>query len=629
MTSILGRIATQGMVVLMALLLAACGGDEAPGAQQQQTSAPPASAAPEAGSPAAPAGAAVVAGTVTGFSSTVAVDGVDYSAAAGAGVVLDVDPRAATAATMADVKLGQQVEVELDAAGQATKVFVRATVIGPVEAVDVNGGSFKVLGQTIKVVTSGDARTVFDGIGGLVELKIGDWTEVHGTLDAERNIVATRVEVRPAAGVIKVKVAGLVKTLNAAAKTFKLGELTVNFSAATVMPEGATIDNDVFVVVYSEQLPAAGTLAAKAIRVVKMPTLEGRRFHVGGLVTDAAADGKKFKVNGLAIDATDAELKGGPAPSFANVKDLALVRVEGTLTATPTVVLKATRVWLIPASEQRRVILAGQVTDFTAPAASFKLRGVPVNAKDAKFVDGKADDLKTGAFVLIKGRIDGAVVRAEEVRFDAPPRGMEFRLFGVVSEFKAADGSFKLLGVAMKLAPTATFEGGTKADFSDGDVVEVKGSFDGTVFVVSKVGFKPASTTPSVYLEGTISNVAATGFTLNGTAVKLEAGTEIRNGPLANGQRVEVRAQLVGADVVAREVEVEVARATARLMGTVSDLKVADKTFVVRGQTVSWSATTQFRWGAEADLSNGDLVRVDATLAAGKVNATMITFLKP
>jgi hypothetical protein len=49
----------------------------------------------------------------------------------------------------------------------------------------------------------------------------------------------------------------------------------------------------------------------------------------------------------------------------------------------------------------------------------------------------------------------------------------------------------------------------------------------------------------------------------------------------------------------------------------------------VRGQTVSWSATTQFRWGAEADLSNGDLVRVDATLAAGKVNATTITFLKP
>jgi hypothetical protein len=254
---------------------------------------------------------------------------------------------------------------------------------------------------------------------------------------------------------------------------------------------------------------------------------------------------------------------------------------------------------------------------------------VPVNAKDAKFVDGKADDLKTGAFVLIKGRIDGAVVRAEEVRFDAPPRGMEFRLFGVVSEFKAADGSFKLLGIAMKLAPTAAFEGGTKADFSDGDVVEVRGSFDGTVFVVSKVAFKPATTTPSVYLEGTISNVAATGFTLNGTAVKLEAGTEIRNGPLANGQRVEVRAQLVGADVVAREVEVEVARATARLLGTVSDLKVADKTFVVRGQTVSWSATTQFRWGAEADLSNGDLVRVDATLAAGKVNATTITFLKP
>ena len=55
---------------------------------------------------------------------------------------------------------------------------------------------------------------------------------------------------------------------------------------------GAKIEDDVFVTVYSDQLPAAGTLAAKAVRVVKMPTLEGRRLHIGGLVTEAAADGK-------------------------------------------------------------------------------------------------------------------------------------------------------------------------------------------------------------------------------------------------------------------------------------------------------------------------------------------------
>jgi hypothetical protein len=571
-----------------------------------------------------------VAGTITGFATTVAVDGVDYSATSNAGVALDVDPRAETAATMADLKLGQQVEVALDASGQATKLLVRATAIGPVESIDLNGGSFKVLGQTVKVVTVGDARTVFEGIDDLSKLKIGDWTEVHGTLDATQNIVATRVEVKPAAGEIKVRAGGLVKGLNATAKTFKLGDLTINFTNAIVKPDGAKIEDNVFVYVYSDQLPAAGTLAAKAVRVVKMPTLEGHRLHFGGLVTDAAADGKKFKVNGLAVDATNAEIKGGQSPTFADIKNMALVRVEGMLTTTPAgTLLTATRVWVIPASEQRRVFLAGQVTDFTALAANFKVRGVPVNANTAMFRDGKKEDLKNGAFVVIKGRIEGDYVKADEVRFDTPPRGMDFRLFGVVAEYKAADGTFKLLGIAMKLAPNAVFEGGVKGDFSDGDAVEVRGAWDGTVFLVSKVEFKTSVLTPSVYLEGAISNVAATGFTLNGATVKIDANTEIRNGPLANGQRVEVRAQLVGADVVAREVEVQVPSATARLLGLISDLKPADKTFVVRGQTVTWSATTQFRFGAEADLTNGDLVRVEAALAAGKVNATRITFLRP
>ncbi|HQR76712.1 MAG TPA: DUF5666 domain-containing protein [Burkholderiaceae bacterium] len=624
----------------VAALMAACGGGEAPGNATSGTSnpaiTPPTAGAPNnPNTPAAPvdpaAAEATVSGTVTGFASTVAVDGVDYTGRADVTVALDIDPRAETAATMADVKLGQQVEVALDATGLATKLFVRAAAIGPVESIDLNGASFKVLGQTIKVVTTGDARTVFEGVDDLSKLKVGDWTEVHGTLDATQNVVATRVEVKPAAGVIKVRAGGIAKMVNTAdanKKTFKLGDLTIDFTKAVVMPDGAKIENDVFVQVFSDQLPAAGTLVAKAVRVVKMPTLEGRRLHIGGLVTEAVKE-KKFKVNGLTVDATDAEIKGGQKPTLDDIKLLALVRVEGTLTVPATgPVLKATRIWVIPASEQRRVILTGQVSGFTKLADPFTVRGVPVKVDSATtYKGGKVDDLKNSAFVTIVGRIDGTNVKADEVRFDTPPRGMEIKLFGVVSEFKAADGTFKLLGISMKLAPNAVFEGGAKADFSNDDVVEVKGAFDGTVFLVSKVEFKSGVITPSIYLEGAITNVSATGFTLNGATIKTDATTVIKNGPLANNQRVEVRAQLVGADVVAREVEVQVPSATARLMGPISDVKAADKTFVVRGQLVTWSATTVFKGGAATDLSNGDWVKVEATLAAGKVNATTVSFL--
>ncbi len=619
--------------IAVAALLVACGGGEAPGTATTGTSTsavtPPTASAPDPNSPVDPAAAeATVSGTVTGFASTVAVDGVDYTGRADVTVALDIDPRAETAATMADVKLGQQVEVALDASGLASKLFVRAAAIGPVESIDLNGASFKVLGQTIKVVTTGDAKTMFEGVDDLSKLKVGDWTEVHGTLDEKQNVVATRVEVKPAAGVIKVRAGGIAKMVDATKKTFKLGDLTINFTNAVVMPDGAKIENDVFVYVYSDQLPTAGNLVAKAVRVVKMPTLEGRRLHIGGLVTEAVKD-KKFKVNGLAVDATDAEIKGGQNASITSITLLALVRVEGTLTVLATgPVLKATRIWVIPASEQRRVHLTGQVTDFLDAKKPFKVRGVPVLVDDTtNYKGGKAADLKLGAFVSISARIDKDHVNADEVRFDTPPRGMEFKLFGVVSEYKVADGTFKLLGISMKLAPTAVFEGGVKADFSNDDVVEVKGAFDGTVFLVGKVEFKSGVITPSIYLEGAITKVSATGFTLNGATIKIDANTVIKNGPLADNQRVEVRAQLVGADVVAREVEVQVPSVTARLMGPATDVKQADKTFVVRGQLVTWSATTVFKGGAAADLSNGDWVKVEATLAAGKVNATTISFL--
>lgn len=591
-------------------LLAACGGS---------SETPSVSVAPPAA-----ADTTVVSGTLTGF-GTVAVDGVRYGEA-DAVAALDIDPRAETPATMADLRIGQQVEASLDKDSNVVKVVARAAVIGPVQSIDAATNSFKAVGQTVKVVVSGEGMTVFDGVTGLAGMKVDDWVEVHGTLDADKNVVATRVEVKPAAGTVAVRAGGIVKELNAAAKTFKLGDLTINFTNAMIKPEGATIENDVLVFVYSDQLPTANTLVAKAVRVAKKPTLEGRRFVVGGLVTDAAADGKTFKVNGIKVDAAAAELKGGQSPTFADIKNMALVRVEGTLsTAANVVTLTAGRVWIIPASEQRRIMLTGQVTDFVS-AASFKVRGVPVNADTANFKDGVKADLKEGTFVDIKGRIDGQVIKADEVRIETPPRNKGFKLFGVVSDYVAAARTFKLLGIPMKLADTAVFKGGALADFSNGDVVEVKGSFDGTLFLVSEVEFKPGSFNPTVYAEGTLSMVSATAFQLNGATFKIDAQTDVRDGPLANGQHVEVAAQWVAGELIARKVEVEQPSASAKLTGPISDF-VSKADFKVAGQSVD-ASTAQFFGGAEADLTNGKLVRVRGTLAAGKVKASSVTFMR-
>jgi hypothetical protein len=562
----------------------------------------------------------VVAGTVTGFGSIV-IDGVEYAEARIA-VSHDVDPRAEQAGTMADVKLGQQVEALLDAEGHVVKLVVRATLVGPVQAVDVAASSFKVVGQTVKVVVSGEGKTIFQGVDGLADLRIDDWVEVHGIIDADRNIVATRVELRPAEGVVRVRAGGIVTALDDTAQTFKLGDLTVNYASAVIKPEGAALANGDLVFVFSDQLPSNNTLNAKAIRVARKPTLEGRNVTIGGLVTDAAADGKTFKINGVAVDATTAEVQGG---TFADIKNMTLVRVQGSLTeANGAIVLKAARVTIIPAPEQRRVLLIGQVTDFVS-AASFKVRGVPVNADAATFTNGTKDDLKNGAFVLVHGKVEGNVVAATEVTFVPPPTHVQLTLFGTVSDFDATAKTFKLLRIPMQLAADVTFENGTAADFKNGATVEVKGAFDGRVFVVTKVVFKQPVINPLVFLRGVISDVTDTSFKLDGTTVKIDAQTIIVNGPLANGQHVAVFAQLVNGEVVARRIEVQVEMAVVLLFGPVTDFE-SSANFKVQGQVVDASAAT-FVDGTAADLANGRLVRIVGTLEATTVQATRVTFL--
>jgi len=611
MPSPLKRLLVVGSIAL----LAACGGGGG-----GSNSAPPVTSANQT----------VVAGTVTGLSG-VTVDGVSYGDNA-TSVAMDVDPRAATPATMADVKVGQQVEVQVDANNQATTVLVRANVIGTIDSINLTASSFTAVGQTIDVVASGAGATMFEGVNGLAGLNVGDLVEVHGTLDSSGNIVATRVELKPSDGVVRVRTSGFVSNLDTTAKTFTLGALTIDYSSATLVPPDATLANGVLVFVFSDQLPSGGKLVAKAIRVAREPALGGHHVIVSGLVTNASSDGKTFMVDGISVDASAAQVNGPNNPTLADIKDLVLVRVEGTLNGSgSSLVLDATSVTIIPASDQRVILLVGQVTDFVS-ASSFQVRGTPVDASTATFVNGSATDLKNGAFVIVKGHINGAVVQADQVTFENPPQNVSFHLLGTVSNFSSAAGTFTLLGIPMTLASNVTFDNGTQATFGNGDLVEVTGMFNGTTFMVSDVHFiTPAPVL--VFVSGTISDVTATGFTINGASIGIDSGTVIVGGPLADGQFVQVQARCTATTVsgstscplVATRVEVIAPIATARLIGQITDF-VSQASFKVQDQSIDATDAT-FTNGSATDLGNGKLVRITGNLSGGKVLATNVQFL--
>ena len=174
----------------------------------------------------------------------------------------------------ADLRLGSMVRVEgsvdANASGSALKVTAIPSVAGKVETIDAAGGTLTVLGQKVVV----DANTVFEGIGGLAALTVGDLVEVHGLLGTGQ-INATLIEKK--ATLILASVRGTVKNLNAGAGTFEIGALVVRIGTAKIDPKADALVDGVLVSMRSEKAPVAGVLEAGSIKVRQPQAGRARR----------------------------------------------------------------------------------------------------------------------------------------------------------------------------------------------------------------------------------------------------------------------------------------------------------------------------------------------------------------
>lgn len=279
-------------------------------------------------SPGAAAPSSFSMGAISGFGSVV-VNGVHWSDDASVDITLD-DDKGATS----DLRVGMVVEIEGDdngnGTGKARKIRFENIVRGPVESVDVAGNTLVVLGQTVKV----SGATVFDNVTDLTGIAAGDIVAVSGwfeNLDSTlpNNIVARRIEKKtpPFTGELKVK--GFVKFIDATAKTFKVNNLVVDFSAATFPnSSAASLKDGLFVDVRTHALPTplGGTFMAEIVKVkdVKPAPAEGARVEVEGIITDLNLTAKTFKVGGIPVDASAIDVS-----ALANGMK---VEVKGTFT---------------------------------------------------------------------------------------------------------------------------------------------------------------------------------------------------------------------------------------------------------------------------------------------------------
>jgi hypothetical protein len=352
-------------------------------------------------------GSSAASGTITGFGS-VFVNGKKFETS-GSSFIVDGQP-----GSQGDLKLGMTVEVRGSFNGDqrsASSVRQRDAVEGLVQSIAVDGLSLVVMGQTVLV----DSATLVDNnIPGqnILNLVAGtDFVEINGLIRPDGVIHATFIEKKPV-GTVTPEVRGFVKNHNDGAKTFQIGNLTVNYATALIndMPNPVgNVWNGLFVEAKGAQftpgpvVQTQGILVATKVEPENQSVQQADEFEVEGFVTQVVGPGDFFIGTTHVQTTASTEFRGG---AIDEIVVGAKLSAEGRLA---NGILTAKHVKF---HESAR--LEGNIAAINLGARTFTITGLPgvtaaVNSQtEFKANGGNAitglNDLAVGDHVRVRGR---------------------------------------------------------------------------------------------------------------------------------------------------------------------------------------------------------------------------------
>lgn len=430
--------------------------------------------------------AGAVQGTVSGFGSVI-VDGRHYDDRRIAAYRED-EPGVER---LSDVRLGDQVEVELDAQGQPDALHVHTTLAGAIDAVTAPD-RFVVLGQAVQVnadAAGGPVTQFAGGYGGAADLAAGDPVEVHGVIVRDGNaasVRATRIE-RLAALQGYLKASGLVSALQASG--FRIGALAVHTANANVMPAGRVLRDGQLVTVFARPTGRSGSAAAPVLQAdavrIRESGAAGTRLTVGGNLGALDGAARRFTLGALTVRYAGATL----SPPMLALAEGQYVRVAGVMLDDGT--LQAESIALRDGRNEPESELKGTILGFDAATQRFSVRDVAVDASAAQLEGCAGGVLAEGLFVEVEGRLGPTGVLAREVKCESEPSGGTVGRQGTAGSVDTTTRRFVLTagdGSALTVAwsDTTFFEDLTPQTL-EGRRVEVEGVFDGTVLVARQV----------------------------------------------------------------------------------------------------------------------------------------------
>jgi hypothetical protein len=437
-------------------------------------------------------------GPITTFGSIV-VNGVRYDTSSADFTVNDAQ------GSQSDLRVGDVVIVKGSVnsdgvTGTADTVSFEDAVTGPVQDVDLALSLLVVMGQTVLV----GPDTSFDdsfAVASLEGVAIGTIVEVSGQYNAGGDIIATRIEPKPAG--TQLEVHGMVSGLNGGASTFQINDLVVDYGAAMLdnFPGGQIANGD-FVEAKGNSLGAANELIATSVELEGvLPAVDDGDFgEIEGFITRFAS-AQDFDVAGFPVTTDGSTVfEGGTAGDLGlNIK----VEAEGSVNSAG--VLVATKIDIRRAKAVRATAVLDSVN---AGAESVMLLGITVTVDNLTRLEDKSDarvepltvaDLNAGDYVEVRGDefpAGSGTILATILERDDPDT--ETILQGFVES--VSDPSLTILGVTIETGPGTVFRDENDAVISsaeffnrlaDNDLVKAQGTeTSATVITAEEVEFE-------------------------------------------------------------------------------------------------------------------------------------------
>ncbi len=416
-------------------------------------------------------------GIITGFGS-VFVNGVEIETTDETNILIDDNSANENA-----LKVGMKVEIEAFD-NVASLVNYKSEIKGPIESgsINITNKSFSVLGQTVIA----DSTTVYEGISGFAALQENNIVEVSGFSDSSANILASFVELEDSS-LQEFKVRGTVSIHNGSNKTFNINNLAVNYSIIQNPPsisDGSSVE--------VEGRLVANIFEATEIEIEDFSYSDGDEVEMEGVITSLISQ-SDFVVNNQRVQTTSkTTFEHGTA---SNIAENIRVEIKGLVNSSGILDAKEVEFRFV---ESKSIEIEGKVQSVDTDNSTVTVFGISIHVdantglKDEEqelrpftLADIRAGDfLEVGGFVDDDGNVVAVILERDEM-----PEQDEFELRGPVDS-ETPNMALEILGVSVNISGVFDNSNDASAFFSTidvGDIVEVKGSFSGEMFIASEV----------------------------------------------------------------------------------------------------------------------------------------------